>query len=311
VVREVRSPHVAPYFVLGWLLMRKTSTRHELTALVDQADDLEALAARIQRTDDDHVGAADAQALTRAYQTWFGRAVFLLPEDLATVFHFEFEGNFFQARIKLFLQDCRRRSVLYEASDDAGRSLLDPWQYPFNDTFRGPLLMQKQILINASQRLGTSEPTLEALDFLDRTARRLPYALAALRRPYRGHEGTTIADEYDLQHFLLAVLCLHFEDVREEEYSPSRAGGATRIDFTLRDVRVAIETKMTRVGLGARQLGEEIAADWLRYQAHPDAGALFVLVYDPERRVSNSTGFERDFESDADAFPVRVVIVSS
>lgn len=229
--------------------------------------------------------------LTRTYQAWFGHALSLLPEDLSESFRSEFEGNFFQFRIKHFLQDARKPSVLFESAEGPARTVLDPWQYPFNDTFRGPLLTQKQILITAAQRLGTGEPTIEALDFLDRTCRRLPYALGVLRRDYRGRPGMSIADEYDLQHFLQAVLHLHFEDVREEEYSASKAGASTRVDFVLKDVRVAVETKMTRAGLSPKQLGEEIATDRLRYQSHPDCGALFVLAYDPDRRIGNPTGF--------------------
>ena len=64
---------------------------------------------------------------------------------------------------------------------------------------------------------------------------------------------------------------------------------------------------MTRPGLGPRQLGDELAADVLRYQAHPDADAYFALAYDPERRIVNSRGFEHDFPAHAE-FPVRVVI---
>ncbi len=99
-----------------------------------------------------------------------------------------------------------------------------------------------------------------------------------------------------------------YEDVREEEHTPSRAGGSARIDFILKDVRLAVETKMTRSGLGPRELGNEIAEDIARYRAHPDVDALFVLAYDPSRFIVSSGSFERDTLSDADTFPVKVVI---
>jgi len=69
-----------------------------------------------------------------------------------------------------------------------------------------------------------------------------------------------------------------------------------------------METKMTRRNLGPNRLGDELAADILRYQAHEDAGAYFALVYVAEQRVVNSHGFEKDFPREA-SFPIRVVIV--
>ena len=43
-----------------------------------------------------------------------------------------------------------------------------------------------------------------------------------------------IQDEYDVQDLLHALLLLHFVDVRPEEYTPSYAGKASRMDFLLK-----------------------------------------------------------------------------
>jgi hypothetical protein len=46
----------------------------------------------------------------------------------------------------------------------------------------------------------------------------------------------------------------------------------------------------------------------LRYRGHPDVSALICVIYDPDRRVSNPIGFERDISRNSDDFPVRAVI---
>lgn len=91
-------------------------------------------------------------------------------------------------------------------------------------------------------------------------------------------------------------------------YAEAWAGAHPRLDFLLKDERIAIETKMTRSNLGPRRLGDELAQDILRYRKHDHADAYFALVYDPEKHIINASGFERDFPAEA-AFPVRVVII--
>ena len=44
----------------------------------------------------------------------------------------------------------------------------------------------------------------------------------------------SITDEYDVQDLLGALLKLHFTDVRPEEWTPSYAGNASRMDFLLK-----------------------------------------------------------------------------
>jgi hypothetical protein len=55
-----------------------------------------------------------------------------------------------------------------------------------------------------------------------------------------------IHDEYDLQDLLHALLRLHFDDIRPEEWAPSYGGGASRMDFLLKKEQVVVEAKMTR-----------------------------------------------------------------
>lgn len=43
-----------------------------------------------------------------------------------------------------------------------------------------------------------------------------------------------INDEYDVQDILHTFLKLHFDDIRPEEWTPSYAGSASRVDFLLK-----------------------------------------------------------------------------
>jgi hypothetical protein len=120
----------------------------------------------------------------------------------------------------------------------------------------------------------------------------------------------TFEDEYDDQDLLHALLRLYFDDVRAEEYSPSYAGGNSRIDFVLPQFALAIELKHTRTGLTDKDLGAQLIIDRERYQANPTIRHLLCLVFDYDSQLSNPRGLERDLISDtsADSFAVTVRI---
>ena len=61
--------------------------------------------------------------------------------------------------------------------------------------------------------------------------------------------------------------------------------------------------------LTARKLGDELASDILRYRKHEDVGAILAVVYDPDRRVGNPSGFEHDLFSDAGQLIVRALVI--
>ena len=105
----------------------------------------------------------------------------------------------------------------------------------------------------------------------------------------------TITDEYDVQDLLHALLKIFFNDIRSEEYTPSYAGGSSRIDFLIKSEKIAIETKKTRKGLKGKEIADQLIIDIDRYKAaHPDCETLFCFVYDPENLIQNPIGFEKD-----------------
>lgn len=115
-----------------------------------------------------------------------------------------------------------------------------------------------------------------------------------LKRRYDGRDTIEISDEYDVQDLLQALLKLHFDDVRAEEATPSYAGGASRIDFFLKDREVAIEVKMARKTLKDKVIGEQLLIDIARYKEHPNCKTLYCFVYDPNYLIHNPTGLEKD-----------------
>ena len=105
-----------------------------------------------------------------------------------------------------------------------------------------------------------------------------------------------------------SLLHIHFEDVRAEEYTPSYAGKSSRMDFLLKREAIVIELKMTRAGLGPKELSTQLIEDIERYKTHPSCQALVCFVYDPTGLIPNPRGIESDLKRDDSPFPVRVLI---
>jgi hypothetical protein len=115
-------------------------------------------------------------------------------------------------------------------------------------------------------------------------------------------------DEYDVQYLLHALLDVHFDDVRPEEYGPSSAGKNVRIDFILEAEKIAVEAKMTRDGLKDKEVGDELLADIGRNRTHPSCKTLVCFVYDPDGLMRNPDGLEKDLTRVHDGLDVRVVV---
>jgi hypothetical protein len=287
------------------------TTAGKIEALVEQITELEVLGRQVQGNDEPPASLAAIQLDTN-YRSWYASALAVLPDDLMNSFRSEFEGSFFKNRIKHFLTAPRERSSFYDSLDENSiRTLkVSPWQYPFEDTFRNPIASQRQILLEALARYGVSSIMLESLQLLEQITRRLPLSFAVLGKPIQKRPGIVITDEYDVQRFLHAAAVLHFEEVEDEDPTPKMAGGSSRLDFLLKRERIAIETKMLGKNLTLSKLRDDLAKDIIYFRRHPDADSLFIFVYDPTRKILNSSGFERDLHSDSDVFPVRVVVAS-
>jgi hypothetical protein len=130
-----------------------------------------------------------------------------------------------------------------------------------------------------------------------------------LRDRYDGRPSLDVNDEYDVQDLFHALLRIFFDDIRPEEWTPSYAGGSSRMDFLLKSEKIVVETKKTRAKLGAKEIGEQLATDILRYRSHPDCKTLICFIYDPEERISNPRGLEQDLSQPIVELQVRVYVV--
>lgn len=277
--------------------------------LLNTSSDLGRSARAVQEGEGD---AAAVDTLVAAYQDWYAEALAALPEDLHDQFRQEYEGGFFYPKIKGFLQAPREPNLLYNADEPS--ELVPYWQHPYETAFHAPLLAQQQLLREAAQRLRSAAdragPARE-LALIEQICREFPNMLVPLGRRQRDRPAFEVNDEYDLQDLLHGVLKLFFEDVRPEEWTPSYAGGSSRMDFLLKRERIVIEAKMTRRGLRDRNVSDELILDKERYRAHEECEVLVAFVYDPGRFIENPRGLEDDLNQGGDGLTVRVLVVQA
>jgi len=133
-----------------------------------------------------------------------------------------------------------------------------------------------------------------SLSYISRICDRFHLVVKQLRVRREQRNTLDVSDEYDVQDLMHSLLRLYFDDIRTEEWAPSYAGKCSRMDFLIKKEQIVIETKMTRKGLTAKEIGAQLIEDIARYRVHPDCNTLYCFVYDPEDRISNPTGIETD-----------------
>lgn len=275
--------------------------------LLDESRDLEQSAAGIQADRELNCDDETIDAVIAAYHAWYARAIDALPGEFEERFRDAFEGGSFTSKIKAFLRGPGDVSPVFDP--DEPNPLLAYWSNPFGTTFRGPLLDQRQILSEARQQLEGPGKASQDLLLIERLCRNLPEFLEPLRMRGRDRTPFVIEDEYDLQVIVHGLLKLFFDDVRPEDYVAEHAGSRSRVDFLLKSERTVVETKMTRRGLGPREVGEELIVDIERYKQHPDCEALVALIFDPDRLIKNRRAIEHDLSRKHEGTQVRIYVV--
>jgi hypothetical protein len=148
-------------------------------------------------------------------------------------------------------------------------------------------------------------------DVIVRIAERLHLVVCQLRHRREKRPTLNVADEYDVQDLVHALLMIYFDDIRPEEHTPSHAGAPSRMDFFLPEIEAVLETKMARPSLSTKQLGDQLIVDIAKYREHPKCRTLFCVVYDPGKRIKNPRGLESDLNKkhSDDRMVVRTMIV--
>lgn len=144
--------------------------------------------------------------------------------------------------------------------------------------------------------------TMPSLEDLENIFNKFTKVARQLNTRHDDRDTLTISDEYDVQDLLHALLLLHFDDVRPEEWAPSYAGSSLRMDFLLKDLQTVIEVKKTRPKMTMKSLGEELIIDIEKYKAHPDCKQLYCFVYDPDYILGNPNAIKNDLEKSHKGF---------
>jgi hypothetical protein len=132
-------------------------------------------------------------------------------------------------------------------------------------------------VLSGEQR--SEAPIRRVDDALLAICERFHRAVAPLKVRRRGKQVINFADEYDVQDVFGVILKCAYGDVRSEEWTPSYAGGAARIDFVISDSKTATELKRARP---QQQIANELIIDIARYAKRQDIQKLVCFVYDPD-----------------------------
>lgn len=165
--------------------------------------------------------------------------------------------------------------------------------------------------LNSVGSVAIADGRVDAVGLLLQLGRRLRDVERDLARRHDSRVAMEFNDEYDDQDLFRALLRLFFNDVRAEEWAPSYAGAASRIDFVLPEIGIALELKHARAGLTAKKVGEELIIDTTKYAIHPSVRHLVCIVIDHDGLLVNPRGLENDLarESRRDDLAVTVAII--
>lgn len=147
----------------------------------------------------------------------------------------------------------------------------------------------------------------DSLAIITNLCNRFQNVVKQLRQRHDGRETLDVNDEYDVQDLFHSLLTLFFDDIRPEEWTPSYAGGSSRMDFLLDDEGIVVELKMTRKRLANKEAAEQLIIDKEKYKTHPKCKHLICFVYDPDGRIKNPRGFEKDL-SQTGEHPVTIYV---
>lgn len=176
--------------------------------------------------------------------------------------------------------------------------------------FRRLFRIQRSI-VNSIEGLGVSSTDLNSYLY-NLLSRFHIFARQLERKPHKKASffslNLKINNEYDVQHLLHAILKLKFDDIRVEEYTPSYAGGSTKMDFLLKDYQVVIETKVTSERLRDKEIGKQLIEDIAKYSVHQDCKTLYCFIYDPDGQIINPDGLIKDLSKDDEDLNVIIII---
>jgi hypothetical protein len=173
-------------------------------------------------------------------------------------------------------------------------------------------LVERYVMSNTERYWQVGKDSRDAVELVKTLCSRFHVYALQLQKRHDQRETLHFEDEYDVQDALHALLRLHFDDVRTEEWTPSYAGNASRIDFLLKREQIIVETKVTRTKrrkLDQKEITNQLIIDKERYRTYPDCKTLVCFIYDPDHLLANAATLESDVSSPGP--PLRVVVVTA
>lgn len=155
---------------------------------------------------------------------------------------------------------------------------------------------EKVELLKSPENLVKTDTAKNNLNNLLTLLKRFHKVAQAIRDRHNDRESIIIKDEYDVQDLLNGLLHIYFDDIRNEDFSPSHAGANSRLDFVLKKEKIIIEVKMTNESLTINKLGQDLLVDIGRYKEYPDCTDLVIFIYDKGDYIRNKTGLINDLQ---------------
>ena len=282
-------------------IAKATRLREALNKKINSGDELREVLSYIDKAD--KLGYIDeAEALKKVYEENGIHAAFTSP--VLTILKKNIKSGKKQA---LPTQTNKENSNKINRKRQNSQTRIDNNQKEREDTETEPDVKQSQTqhtVVTESNYIITNSEKLKLLcDRFHLFAEQLK-----IRHGKDKRHTLEIHDEYDVQDLFHALLTLYFDDIRDEEWTTTYAGRASRTDFLLKQEQTVIEIKKTREKLTNKEVGEQLIIDIARYKSHPDCKNLICFVYDPERRIKNPRGIENDLSKTTDGLGVKVFI---
>jgi hypothetical protein len=121
-----------------------------------------------------------------------------------------------------------------------------------------------------------------------------------------------IANEYDVQDLLFAIIRSVFEDAKREEWTPQMAGSSKRIDIVIGSIQTVVKVKFVRDRAHSRSVADELRIDFECYHERVECEQFVALVFDPEHHVMDPDQFSKDLsglrQKRAHSFNVSVLV---
>ncbi len=201
-------------------------------------------------------------------------------------------------------------SGLIRGTQPAGRpdSPLPPpsWQRP--DTEALHKTATDRIAPSSPQPAGQQSGLESAVGRLRRLSERFHLVTRQLRLRGEYRDTIHVEDQQDVQDLFHALLCLEFDDIAAEEWGPSQPRESRQVTFFVEQGRVGITLKKTKAGLGQTEIAKELGLVAQQHSSHLTCKLLFCFIYDPEGRIGNPRGLERDLMKSTQPMHLEVVV---